>query len=60
MSIIDCKVVNLDALKLEHFAHGDTFESRGSGIGPLHAGFGDGFEHTMRADPRVDDRARAR
>ena len=28
MSVIDSRVVNIDELKLEHFAKGDKFESR--------------------------------
>ena len=35
MSVIDSRVVNLDALKLEHFAKGDKFECKGVRIGPL-------------------------
>lgn len=35
MSVIDGKVVNVDELKLEHFAKGDTFESASVRIGPL-------------------------
>jgi len=35
MSVIDSKVVNIDALKLEHFAKGDKFESDSVRIGPL-------------------------
>lgn len=35
MSMIDSKVVNLDELKLEHFARGDKFEGRAVRIGPL-------------------------
>jgi uncharacterized cupin superfamily protein len=35
MSIIDTRVVNIDALTLEHFEKGDTFESDFVRIGPL-------------------------
>ena len=35
MSMIDTKVVNIDELKLEHFAQGEKFESDGARIGPL-------------------------
>jgi uncharacterized cupin superfamily protein len=35
MGIIDSRVVNIDALALEHFAKGDAFESRCARIGPL-------------------------
>ena len=34
MSVIDSRVVNIDELKLEHFAKGDKFESRSARIGP--------------------------
>ena len=35
MSVIDSKVVNIDELKLEHFAKGDKFECDAVRIGPL-------------------------
>ena len=35
MTVIDSRVVNIDDLKLEHFAKGDKFETRGVRIGPL-------------------------
>jgi uncharacterized cupin superfamily protein len=35
MSVIDSRVVNIDQLKLEHFANGDKFECAGVRIGPL-------------------------
>lgn len=35
MSVIDSRVINIDALKLEHFAKGDRFESNSARIGPL-------------------------
>ena len=35
MGTIDSRVVNVDALDLEHFAKGDAFESRCARIGPL-------------------------
>ncbi len=35
MSVIDSKVVNIDALKLEHFEKGETFASKSARIGPL-------------------------
>ena len=35
MSVIETKVVNLDELKLEHFAKGDKFEGNSVRIGPL-------------------------
>jgi uncharacterized cupin superfamily protein len=35
MGTIDSKVINLDELKLKHFAKGDKFESTGVRIGPL-------------------------
>ena len=35
MSIVDTKVINIDALKLEHFSKGASFESRSARIGPL-------------------------
>jgi uncharacterized cupin superfamily protein len=35
MGIIDQRVVNIDALKLEHFAKGEKFESDCARIGPL-------------------------
>jgi uncharacterized cupin superfamily protein len=35
MSIVDTKVINIDALKLEHFSKGAGFESRSARIGPL-------------------------
>jgi uncharacterized cupin superfamily protein len=34
MSVIDNRVINIDELKLEHFAKGDKFESRSVRIGP--------------------------
>ena len=35
MGVIDSRVVNIDALALEHFSEGGTFESRCARIGPL-------------------------
>jgi uncharacterized cupin superfamily protein len=35
MGVIDSRVVNIDQLKLEHFAQGDTFECDALRIGPL-------------------------
>ena len=35
MSVIDSKVVNIDDLKLDHFAKGDKFEASSVRIGPL-------------------------
>jgi uncharacterized cupin superfamily protein len=35
MSVIDSRVVNIDELKLEHFAKGGKFECNGARIGPL-------------------------
>lgn len=35
MSVIDSRVVNIDELKLEHFAEGVKFESDAARIGPL-------------------------
>ncbi len=35
MGIVDSKVVNIEELKLEHFAKGDAFECRAARIGPL-------------------------
>jgi uncharacterized cupin superfamily protein len=35
MGAIDSKVVNIDELKLEHFAKGDKFECAALRIGPL-------------------------
>ena len=35
MGAIDTKVVNIDALQLEHFAKGDHFECNAVRIGPL-------------------------
>jgi uncharacterized cupin superfamily protein len=35
MGMIDTRVVNIDELKLEHFAKGDKFESAAMRIGPL-------------------------
>jgi uncharacterized cupin superfamily protein len=35
MGVIDTRVVNLQALPLEHFAQGERFESRSVRIGPL-------------------------
>jgi uncharacterized cupin superfamily protein len=35
MSVIESRVVNVDALKLEHFEKGETFESDFARIGPL-------------------------
>ncbi|MEP7206296.1 MAG: cupin domain-containing protein [Casimicrobiaceae bacterium] len=35
MRDIDSRVVNIDELKLEHFANGDTFETDGVRMGPL-------------------------
>jgi uncharacterized cupin superfamily protein len=32
---IDDRVINIEQLELEHFRHGDKFESRGVRIGPL-------------------------
>lgn len=32
---INSRVINIDELKLEHFTHGDKFESRSARIGPL-------------------------
>ena len=34
MSVIDSRVINIDELKLEHFAKGDKFEARSARIGP--------------------------
>lgn len=35
MGVIDSRVVNIEQLKLEHFAKGDKFECRAARIGPL-------------------------
>ena len=35
MSVIDSRVVNIDELKLKHFAKGDKFECDAVRIGPL-------------------------
>ena len=35
MSVIDSRVVNIDDLKLEHFARGDRYECNAVRIGPL-------------------------
>ena len=35
MSIVDTKVINIDALKLEHFTQGVSYESRSARIGAL-------------------------
>lgn len=35
MTVIDSRIVNLDELKLEHFANGDKYECRAARIGPL-------------------------
>jgi len=35
MDVIDSKFINIDQLKLEHFAKGDKFESNAVRIGPL-------------------------
>jgi len=35
MSVIDSRVVNINELKLDHFAKGDTFECAAVRIGPL-------------------------
>jgi uncharacterized cupin superfamily protein len=35
MSVIDSRVINIDQLKLEHFAKGDKFECNSARIGPL-------------------------
>jgi len=35
MGVIDSRVLNIDELKLEHFAKGDKYESRGARMGPL-------------------------
>jgi len=35
MSVINARVVNIDELKLEHFAKGDKFECNSLRIGPL-------------------------
>jgi uncharacterized cupin superfamily protein len=35
MSVIDARVINIDELKLEHFAKGEQFESDAVRIGPL-------------------------
>lgn len=35
MSVIDARVINIDELKLEHFAKGAKFESNSRRIGPL-------------------------
>jgi uncharacterized cupin superfamily protein len=35
MNMIDKRVINLDQLKLEHFAKGEKFESKSVRIGPL-------------------------
>jgi uncharacterized cupin superfamily protein len=35
MRIVDSRVVNIEQLKLEHFAKGERFESRATRIGPL-------------------------
>ena len=35
MSVIDARVINIDQLKLEHFAKGDKFECDAVRIAPL-------------------------
>jgi uncharacterized cupin superfamily protein len=35
VSVIDSRVINIDALELERFEHGDTFVTNGVRIGPL-------------------------
>jgi len=35
MSVIEQRVVNIDALSLEHFVKGESYESRGVRVGPL-------------------------
>ncbi len=35
MSVIDSRVINLDELKLEHFAKGDRYECKALRIGPI-------------------------
>ncbi len=35
MSVIESRVINIEDLKLEHFEHGDKFETHGVRIGPL-------------------------
>jgi len=35
MTVINSRVINIDELKLEHFARGTTFESNSARIGPL-------------------------
>ena len=35
MSVIDSKVINIDQLKLEHFAQGERYASDAVRIGPL-------------------------
>lgn len=35
MSVIESRVINIDALKLERFEHGNSFVTNGARIGPL-------------------------
>jgi uncharacterized cupin superfamily protein len=35
MSVVASRVINIDELKLDHFSHGDKFESSSQRIGPL-------------------------
>ena len=63
MTVIDSRVVNLDELKLEHFAKGDTFECNSTML-PAEVceypdskkigAFGGGLRHMTRTDGDVD------
>ena len=44
---INDRVVNIDELKLEHFTHGDKFESRSARIGPLVAAKDLGYSYDV-------------
>ncbi len=48
MSVIDSRVINIDALKLEHFEQGDKFASDAVRVGPL------------RCSAEADDRSSSR
>lgn len=47
MSVIESRVINIDALTLEHFQHGATFETFGARIGPLLGATDLGFSYDV-------------
>ncbi len=54
MSMIDSKVINVDELKLEHFAKGATFECGAVRMGLLLGAFGGGLRHMTCNEHALD------